>query len=130
MRFLILLLLLVAPGLAGAQELLGGQEYNKAIGDSLFKEGRFQEAREYYRIALYSSKRNPELSYQMARVHIKLNEIPQAKRQLRRASRIGFYKADLLLDSLEGRNSENVENELFEKELEEYLRKTDPKKEK
>ena len=120
------MLLLVAPGLAGAQELLGGQEYNKAIGDSLFKEGRFQEAREYYRIALYSSKRNPELSYQMARVHIKLNEIPHAKRQLRRASRIGYHKADLLLDSLEGRTNENAENEVFKKELEEYLKRTDP----
>lgn len=123
-RLILFSVALCFTGHSFGQDLLVGSDYHMAKGDSLCKEGRFVEAKEHLKMALLSDKSNAELSYLMAQVHLKLDEIGPAEKQLRRASRIGYYKADVLLDSLSGRNAENQENVQFKKDLEEYLDQT------
>lgn len=118
-------MLLASAGLF-AQDLLEGADYHQQKGDSLYKAGNYLEAKSHLTKALFSSKNNPDLYVLAARNSIKLQEISNAKRYLRRASRIGNYEADLLLDSLMGRSRNDQYNEQFEKDLENYFRQTEP----
>lgn len=123
--FIILLLSLTTVGLS-AQDLLEGADYHREQGDSLYKAGNYTEAKSHLTKALFSSKNDPDLYVLAARNAIKLNETNHAKRYLRRASRIGNYEADLLLDSLLGRTRSDEYNEQFKKDLDNYFRHTEP----
>lgn len=126
MRYLITLLILLATAGLSAQDLLEGAEYHENKGDSLYQAGNYQEAKSHLTKAIFSSKNDPDLYVLAARNAIKLQEINNAKRYLRRASRIGNYEADLLLDSLMGRSRNDEYNEQFEKDLDTYFRQTEP----
>lgn len=112
--------MLFASGWLSAQDLLAGADYHRARGDSLYMAGNYSLAREHYKLALMSSKSDAELNYQIAKTYLKMNKRPYAIRHLRRASRIGYYKADLMLDSLYQRtNSEQERNQIL-KEMKNY----------
>lgn len=126
LRFVLLSTALCFTSQSFGQDLLEGTDYHISKGESYYNQGMYPEAKEHLKKALLSTKSNAELSYLMARVHLKLEEISAARKQLRRASRIGYYKADVLLDSLSGRNADNQENVQFREDLEEYLENTGP----
>ncbi len=93
-------------------------------GDSLYRAGNYAGAVEKLTVAVLTKKSDPELFLLRARAYIKLGDIKKAKRDLRSAQRIGNYRADLLMDSLMGRSSEQQDNQ-FEQDLKEYLKNTD-----
>lgn len=123
--FITILTVFTAIGLS-AQDLLEGADYHLEKGDSLYKAGNNLEAQAHLKKAVISSKNDPDLYVLLARVCIELQEIDNAKRYLRRASRIGNFEADLLLDSLMGRTRNEQYNEQFKKDLDTYLQQTEP----
>lgn len=108
-----------------AQQFVMGADVNTAYGDTAYHAGDYDEAIKQYSWALVTKKTDPDLYYKRARAYIKQDIISKAKRDLKRASRIGSYKSDLLLDSLMGRTGGDESREQFEQDLEKYLKSTD-----
>lgn len=115
--------MLISGALLG-QDLLIGVDYHYQKADSLYEVGNYEEALVHLRKGLLTSKNDADLNVLRAKCHLKLNEISLAQKYLRRASRIGSYKADKMLDSLESGSRRTEASEQFKEELEEYLNRT------
>lgn len=124
-RLLWITVLLFCASFSSAQGVLMGADVNAAYGDTAFQNGDFDEAIRQYSLALVSKKSDPDLYYMRAQSYLQKNYISKAKNDLRRASRIGSYKSDLLLDSLLGRTGRDESREQFENDLERYLNSSD-----
>lgn len=121
MRILILFIILLYPAALFSQDLQMGKAYHVNVADSLYAIGDYNGAQMHYKLALISIKNDAVLNYKLAKTYLKLNQPRPATKHLKRAKRIGYYRADLLLDSLSGFSGGNEqERELILKEMQEY----------
>ncbi len=102
-------------------QLLKGAEHQYELAQEAYAEERYNEALKYLNTSIMSTKRNTDMYILRAKVFLAINENKRALRDLHKASRIGSYKADLMLDSLLGRTKETKSNQQFMEDLEEYL---------
>ncbi|TVR38645.1 MAG: hypothetical protein EA392_09220 [Cryomorphaceae bacterium] len=102
-------------------QILKGAEHQYELAKEAYAEERYDEALKYLNTSIMSTKRNPDMYILRAKVLLKINQNKRALRDLNKASRIGSYKADLMLDSLLGRSKDTKSNQQFIEDLEEYL---------
>lgn len=126
MRSLFLTLAILLGSLAVNSQNLSNKSQQQVEEAQLYYEaGRYEEALQLIKKVLFRTTRQPDLQIFAARCYLAMNDPYNAERHLRKASKIGSYKADLLLDSLRHQHSPAL-NEEFKNDLEEYLQETAP----
>lgn len=124
MRYLLVIFTSLSLSTFGQDNLSRAYEHVR-LADSLYAAGSTSGAIDHLQKALITKKSDPDIYLFLSRCYLETGGIGQAKKYLRRASRIGNQEAQHLLDSLKGRPQRPVDQE-FQNDLEEYLEKTGP----
>lgn len=122
-RVLLFLILLLTGKTAFTQKedhTFAGYEFHLEQAQEAMANGDYETARQHLSSGILTKKSDADLYLLRAKCYIELDNISQARRDLRRASRIGSYKADQLLDSISGKQS-NSADERFRNDLNRYL---------
>jgi Tfp pilus assembly protein PilF len=122
-RLIILSTLLIICSSAVAQKednTFAGYEFHLEQAREAMAAGNYESARQHLSSGILTKKSDADMYLLRAKCYIELGNISQAKRDLRRASRIGSYKADQLLDSIAGKSSDSAD-ERFKNDLNRYL---------
>lgn len=108
---------------ANGQELSQKSKRQLEEAQIYYKKGLYEDAISLVKMTLLTNTKQTDLHIFAAQCYLKLDDPVRAERHLRKAARIGSYKADQMLDSLRGRMKSPID-ETFKDDLEEYLQET------